>query len=697
MASRKDKTVVTAFFISLILICFFNVESAWAQTLPSKYNIDIKFDVASKTLVGKEDVIIKNESGKELKSLVFHLYADSYNKKETMPLFSFNGRDELTEEQKGDITITKVTVNSKEAKFTQDNQLLKMSLDDILRNDAELNVSIEFKLKMPQGSNRLGYIQDVYSFTNWYPILSMYDANEDKWDENSFNPIGESNYSDTSDYNVNLNVPKSFVVASTGNEISENLDNDTKTVKLYAANVRDFVFIMSPYFKVLSKDLDGIKINSYYISRDDKSDSMASAQKILDTTVNAVKFFSDKFGKYPYNNLDMVETYLSGGAMEYPELVQMPKYYEPVNNSDDYDENMGFVYERSFIYEAAVHEVGHQWWYVTVGDNEFKESFLDESITAFSTAYYFEKTEGEYSSNSVAASLRRNISFNRMSKDNSNPPSINSSVDKFKNMGDYDEVIYNKGALLFEDLRKQVGEDKFLNIMQTYFQQYKFKNGSISSFLDIVEKIGGKKVRDSINTSLNSADYNPQNLQLSDEENEKINNEQQKKQIMTAEKQKGLILGSIYLRILNGEKVIVGVPSSLSKDQEDMLLGQIKGHFNSDTSNIIVKQDKDLTEDDMKNNNLILVGNPWNNKALNSISQDLPVSITKIGVFADKFSIKGSDIRGNLIVKNPKNQDKVLLVSIITKDNTAPKYIDIYRPIQFVIFVDGKQNYSGSF
>jgi hypothetical protein len=694
---KARRTVIITFLTSIFAVCFFNVQLAKAQTLPAKYNMNLKFDASTKILTGKEDVIIKNSSGKDLKNLVFHLYADSYNKKETMPAFSYMGKEALTDEQKGDITIANVTINSKEMKFTQDDEILKINLDNLLKSNDELKVSIDFKLKLPKGSDRLGYINDVYSFTNWYPILSIYDSKEEKWDENTFNPIGESNYSDVSDYNININIPKNFVAASTGKEISEDSDDKTKTLNLNASDARDFVLIMSPYFKVLSKESDGIKINSYYISKDDKSDSKVSAEKVLDTTVSAVKFFSDKFGKYPYEDLDMVETYLSGGAMEYPELVQMPKYFEQSSNAGTSDDSMGYMYENSFICEAAVHEVGHQWWYVTVGNNEFKESFLDESVTSFSTAYYFEKTEGQYSQNSVAASLRRRIPYNEDTRSESSSPCINSSVDKFKSMMDYDSVIYDKGALLFEDLRKQVGEDKFLNIMQTYFNQYKFKNGSISGFLDIVEKIGGKGVRDSINSSLNSSDYNPQNLKLSDEENQKIDDEQLKEQIKNMEAQKGIVIGSICLRILNGEKVIVAVPSNLNKEQQDALLMPIKGRPGIDEKNLIIKQDKDLSEDDIKNNNLILMGNPWNDKALNAISQDLPIIITKMGICSSNCFIKGDNISGCFATKNPKNPSKIVLVSFSTKEGTYAEDIDFYGSNQFSINVDGKQNYSGDF
>ncbi|MCH5139131.1 M1 family peptidase, partial [Clostridiaceae bacterium UIB06] len=441
-------------------------------------------------------------------------------------------------------------------------------------------------------------------------------------------------------------------------------------------------------------------VNSYYLSKDEKSDSKTSGgEKVLDSAVGAVKFFSQQFGKYPYDNLNMVETYLSGGAMEYPQLVQMPKYADNRDDSNTSYDDMDGGFESSFILEAAVHEVGHQWWYVTVGDNEFKESFLDESITAFSTAYYFEKTCGEYSENGIVSSLRRMVSRKDESTSDGTitTPSINSSVDKFKNMGDYGRVIYGNGALLFEDLRKKVGEDKFLDIMQTYFKQYKFKNASISGFLDIVEQKAGKSVRDSINASLNSPNYNPQNLKLSDEEHQKLNNEQLKERIKNMEAKKGIVLGSIFLRLINGEKVIAAIPANLSKEQKDNLIMTMDGQLGSTSNNLVIKENKNLTEDDLKNNNIIFIGNPWDNKELSSIAQNFPVTLTKTGVYSNNFSVRGENISGNVIVKNPLNENKLLFISFDNKENFSLAKLDIYRAIQFSIYIDGKQNYSGNF
>lgn len=156
---------------------------------------------------------------------------------------------------------------------------------------------------------------------------------------------------------------------------------------------------MSPHFGVMSKEIDGIKVNSYYIKDKDSKGQSKCAEQILNIAVDAVKFFSHEFGKYPYEELDIMETYLAGGAMEYPQIIQMGKYEDFMLEMEDIP----------FLLEAAVHEVGHQWWYVTVGNNEFKEPFLDESFTSFSTAYYFEKNTRGILIKSYKERFKRNI------------------------------------------------------------------------------------------------------------------------------------------------------------------------------------------------------------------------------------------------------------------------------------------------
>lgn len=688
------RTAITAFVAGLSMVCLFKGTTVQASSLPTKYDMNLEFNAEKKNLTGKEDVYIHNNSGSDLKTLEFHLYADSYNKRETMPFYNSSMEDKpLSEQEKGDISISKVIINGKEVSYTQDNELLKISLDKELKNGENLSISIEFNLKLPNGVLRLGYSNDVYSFTNWYPILSMYDAKENKWDENSFNTIGESNYSDIAEYNVNIKVPKNFTVVSTGKEAETSSEGNTKIMNLNAKDVRDFVMIMSPYFKSVSKEIDGIKVNSYYLDRDNDS-TLNTAEKVLDSSVEAVKFFSQQFGKYPYDALDMVETYFQGGAMEYPQLVQMPKYASDIENSS----NNNSFYMRSFIKEAAVHEVGHQWWYVTVGNNEFKEPFLDESLTSFSTAYFFDKTEGPYSQGGILSKLRASfVTTHEGVYGGMKIPAASSSVDKYENMMSYNISIYGKGALIFEDLRNRVGDVKFKEVMQSYFKEYKFKNSSIDGLLSIIEQKCGSAVKEAIKSAIYSDKYNPENLKVTNEDLEKMSIERLKSSIKASEDSKGVVLGSLFLRAAQGEKIIIVTPSSLSKTEEQLIGDNLKNYFRELYGKVLIKKDKDITEKDLIGNNVMLLGNPQNNKLFNSISKSLPISINKTGISSSDFTINNENISGFLVTKNPKDEKKVIGILFWTKDGSANFFFDPEMNSQFRISIDNKQFMNGDF
>lgn len=677
-------------FITFLILFSLKAGAVKAANLPSEYNINLIFNEKEKTLQAVQKVNIKNDLDTELKEIVFHLYADSYNDYSGQPLFGRNPKDnkKISEEERGDIQIKKVLVNDSEVRYTEDNQVLKITLKQPLKKNENIQVYIEFKLKMPKGTGRLGYTGDVYSLTNWYPILSMYDTKENKWDENPFHPIGESNYSDVANYKIDIKVPSNFVVVSTGEEMENEKNKESKTVTLEAKDVRDFVIFMSPYYEVISKEVDGIKVNSYYIKGKESNGEVECAKQVLDIAADAVKFFNNNFGKYPYKGLDIMETYLSGGAMEYPEAIQMGKYNNGYLEMDDIP----------FILEAAVHEVGHQWWYVTVGNNEFKEPFLDEALTSFSTAYYFEKTFGEYSPKSIAADLRYifvDIDNNSNIKSNK----ISSSVDKFKEMYEYNITIYKKGALVFEDLRKRVGEKKFIEIMQEYFKTYKFENATIDGFLKIIEEKSGKEVKMAIEKAINGEKYVPENIRLSAEEGKKVDKERRKGILSKREKSLGMSISSIILRGLKDEKIIIVKPSNIS-DKETSSLNNlsnfIKDNFYGvDENLIIIKEDKDIKEEDIKNNNLIVLGNSWNNKLFNCGMEDLPITVTKKGIYSEDLILKGDDMAGVFICSNPKNSNKLVLSLFWTKSIPESINVEFESPDNIIVKMKDDKYYRG--
>ena len=660
MQTKRNFSILLAL---AIILTSFQLSLAVDLDNLTDYHMNLTLDTEKHMVYGEQIVEIINSYNSDLKELVFHLYPDSYSSYETMPaiggMFFIDGElPELSEEEIGYIEIEAVHINNSENKFTSDKQILKIPMEEPLKTGESVKVKIKFKLKIPGGRERLHHQQGEYSLTNWYPLLSVYNEKTKKWDENPFHPVGESNYSDVANYNVKLTVPKNMVVAPTGSIVEEKIEEENKVVNIKAEKVRDFVILMSPNYKVKTKEVDGIKISNYYMLNEHSSKK--TADMVLDEVVNAVKFMNETIGKYSYDELRIVETHLSGGAMEYPQVIQMGVYH---NLGGENIEKFA-----PFIIEAAVHETMHQWWYVGVGNNEYKEPFLDESLTVYMTAYYFEKEYDKYHQNGIDYQIRRFVN-----PSNSRP--LNSSVDDFNEWGEYSRVIYNdRGPAFFEDLRQRVGEEKFIEFLQKYYEKYLFKNATIDGLIETIGEVAGKEIKDIMKKAVNDFNYYPKNIRLNEEEMAEFSRRDDIQNLKDEETNKGLITGSIILRVLEGEDLIIVKPDYTEGNQNinfyiQNLVNEFKYNYGLDLK---VMEESKLTEKDKKEN-LLLIGYPEKHNIMKELAKGLPINIYDEKIKINEISIENKGLTGAFIAENPNNKNKLIYIIFLDEEKTEKK------------------------
>ena len=68
---------------------------------------------------------------------------------------------------------------------------------------------------------------------------------------------------------------------------------------------------------------------------------------------------------------------------------------------------------------------------------------------------------------------------------------MNRSLNEYNTEPEYVYMAYVKGVLLFDALSENVGEEKFLKIIQKYFEDYKYKNATPESLIGTFEKYLG--------------------------------------------------------------------------------------------------------------------------------------------------------------------------------------------------------------
>ena len=358
----------------------------------------------------------------------------------------------------------------------------------------------------------------------WYPSLAV--RKNGKWIDDAPEGLGDVGYAEMSDFSVIFKVPNNVVIATTGHE-APNLFADGR--RSYTAdNVRDFAVLMSENYSVKSKEIKlGAKpviIHAYTTKQD-----AAKADKAIDIAARAIEIFSKRFGPYPYDNFKVVEGPIRGGAggMEFSGMTSiasmlyqdMGKQLEglsgalgvggldkimgalggdddtadkgdaPANPAAEMLGNMLGQQKQIFdsLFEMTIaHEVAHQWWAIGVGSDSQRAPFVDESLANYSAMLYYEDRYGREAADRMAdLHLKTAYSMGRMMGGGDAPANLATSA--YKNNMQYGAVVYAKGALYYDALRREVGDKAFFEALHEYFDQYQSKLAHPTAFREIVE------------------------------------------------------------------------------------------------------------------------------------------------------------------------------------------------------------------
>jgi hypothetical protein len=456
----------------------------------SWYNIVVMFDPDEAELSCAQTVNYINNHNTAFDRLYFHLYPNAFRDENRVPFFADEKERAYPNGfSPGWIEIESITVNEVPADFQisgYSNNILDISLNSLLKPGDTVKIVMTYRVKIPNCIGRFGYGQHTFNITNWYPIVCVYD--HDGWNIDPYYPVGDPFYSDVANYEVIIKAPTDYTVAATGNITDIKYETGYKIWKIQALAVRDFAWLASREFEVVSRNVDGITVYSYFLPG-----SREGGMKAADYVASAVEIFNRRFGKYPYSQLSVVQSDFFVGGMEYPNLVMVDKSL--------YAEGQEYWLEY-----VTVHETAHQWWYGVVGNDQIDEAWLDEALTEYSTILYYGNRYGSDKEKEIYNNViaEGKCLFLQNYYDKELLPAIDQPVYRFPDWITYDLVVYGKGASIFNDLRHMVGDEVFYRILQEYYESNKFKNATAADLIDACNKVTGKEWRDFFDERLKS-------------------------------------------------------------------------------------------------------------------------------------------------------------------------------------------------
>ena len=344
-----------------------------------------------------------------------------------------------------------------ETSLESDGTALRVELPDWLNPGWEVEISMDYQLILPEtmGGNYglLGYFDGVLVLDTFYPMIPAYD--QDGWYSDYPYPNGDLTYQNASFYLVEISAPAEMVIAASGSVVDEMVENGIQHLTIASGPARDFYLAASDDFTVRTKEWDGILVSSYALEGMQKHQDAA-----LEFAVQALETFSDLFGPYPYREFDMVSSPMQALGIEYPGItgIFLNLYQEDATTSG--------VPNLTMLETVVAHEVGHQWFYNVVGNDQQNQPWVDEGLVQYVTYVYLLQNYGAQAAQGLANSWAQRL-------DSSTDPTLAIGLPAGAySPRDYSGIVYGKGPMFFQALEDSIGQELLWQAIAIYYQTH---------------------------------------------------------------------------------------------------------------------------------------------------------------------------------------------------------------------------------
>ncbi len=440
------------------------------KTVASRYEITVEYVPESGTLTGIEKFTYENDTDNELSLLKFQLYPNAYRENALYkPVSSaLANAAYYAGESYGEMVISSVNGAKSWEVMGEDENILYVHLEKPLYPDDKIVLDIAFMAKLAKVNHRTGITEHTVNLGNFFPILCG--MKQGGFYETAYYADGDPFYSDCADFTVTVKTPKEYEVASSGEIVTKRVLESKKEYTMSVSNARDFAVVLSDAFDVLEREVNGTKIYYYYYDEKD-------ATAYMDTACEAFAYFEETFGKYPYATYTLAQTGFCMGGMEYPALTMLSDSLEGVDAA-----------------RVIAHETAHQWWYATVGSDQIENAWQDEGLAEYAAITFFEGYDkyGVTRENAVMDALKEYRSYYDVygSVLGRTDTAMKRHLKEYISGYEYKCLAYDKSVVMFDTLRKSVGDKKFFDGLRRYYKENKFALVDEGALIGAFEKTG---------------------------------------------------------------------------------------------------------------------------------------------------------------------------------------------------------------
>ncbi len=490
--------------LALLLVLFGSATSLMAQTTDCywqqhvDYTMDVSIDVKSFQYSGTQKLVYTNNSPDTLNRIYYHLFFNAFQPGSEMDIRLQNITDPdsrmmtanqtsriaaLNESEMGYLHPVSLKQDGQTVSFLEEETVLVVDLVNPIPPGGKTTLDMDFKGQVPLQVRRAGRNSSegvALSMSQWYPKLAEYDF--EGWHADPY--IAREFHGVWGDFDVKLTLDKKYVVGGSGylqnpQEIGHGYETPGTKVKkqkgktmtwhFKAPMVHDFMWAADPdYLHDTLQVENGPTLHFLYKNN---PEIIENWKKLQPKTAEMMQFFSKNIGSYPYKQYSVIQG--GDGGMEYAMSTLITG-------------------ERKFgsLVGVTAHEMAHSWFQHILATNESKHEWMDEGFTTFISSLCMNEIMDENKDNPFENSYRGY--YNLATSGKEQPQTTH--ADRYDLNFAYGQAAYSKGAVFLAQLGYIIGQDKLMETIQKYYEDFKFKHPVPNDIKRTAEKVSGMEL-----------------------------------------------------------------------------------------------------------------------------------------------------------------------------------------------------------
>jgi len=419
----------------------------------SVYHLELTIADDLASVKGVEEVLYTNTEAAPLDQVALHLFPDLLG---------------------GEMTLSTVRVEGVDAEpvYGDGDGSAAIALDPALEPGASIEIRLEFSVSVPNDiklnygmfANNAG----ILAYAHGYPMIAVYDS--DGWNVEIPPLLGDITYADASFYLVRVHAPKDLVLCTSGIEVARGEADGRQVVTFAAGPARDFYLAASRDYEVLNETAGPVTLRVCTPGY-----GLEAGRRILEVAAGALDVFGQRYGEYPYTELDMITTPTLALGIEYPGAFAL------TDRLFTQEEDFEGAPESVYLESTVAHETAHEWFYNLVGNDQLDDPWLDEALAQYAMFQYYAVTYGDSSAQGTLSSF-----YDRRDRVERQAIAIGMPVGAYDERS-YAAIIYGRGPLFIIALRDEMGVQVFDGFMREYVAAFAWEEAAPQDLKQLAE------------------------------------------------------------------------------------------------------------------------------------------------------------------------------------------------------------------